>query len=344
MLACRALPWQPIARSLAQKMKIAVLQPSYADSISPTREVDIPKQDFSLLLPDHQVEHLFLDKADCVEVVRRTEADLFINLCDGAADEDTPGIEVVALLERENRAFTGAGTAFYDPTRAQMKEACLREGVRTAPHVFVEDARGIEEALTRLRLPCFVKPEHGHGSDGIEQSSRVTTPDELRAQATKVLRAFGGALVEEYIPGRELTVLIASNPDDEANPLLYRPVECLLDPEVPFKTFDFKWRNSVNPWIPCHEEALVAELQAVTRTLFLALGGTGYARTDLRLDPEGRLFFIEINPNCAIFYPDDNGGTADVILVHDGGQKLRFLQDMIRYALLRQRRGTPAQP
>jgi D-alanine-D-alanine ligase len=325
-------------------MKIAVLQPSYADSCSPTRAVDIPKQDFSLLLPEHQVEHLFLDKATCVEVVRRSDADLFINLCDGALDEDTPGIEVVELLERENRAFTGAGTAFYDPTRQQMKEACQREGVRTAQHVFARDERGVEEALARLRLPCFVKPEHGHGSDGIEPSSRVTSAGELRAQAAKIIRTFGGTLIEEYIPGRELTVLIATNPEDEAAPLLYRPVECLLDPAVPFKTFDYKWRDSVNAWIPCTDEALVAELQAMTRTMFLALGGNGYARTDVRMDPEGRLFFIEINPNCAIFYPDDNGGTADIILAYDGGQKLRFLRTMIRHALLRQRRNRAVQP
>jgi D-alanine-D-alanine ligase len=325
-------------------MKIAVLQPSYADSSSPTREVDIPKQDFAALLPEHQVEQLFLDKADCVERVRRCEAELFINLCDGASDEDTPGIEVVELLEREKRAFTGAGSAFYDPTRQQMKAACARHGVRTAAHAFARDERAVEEALSRLKLPCFVKPEHGHGSDGIEESSRVTTASELRAQAHKIIRAFGGTLIEEFIPGRELTVLIASNPDDEQRPRLYRPVECMLDPAVPFKTFDFKWKGSANPWIPCHEEPLVEALHAMTRTLFLALGGDGYARTDLRLDPEGRLYFIEINPNCAIFYPDENGGTADMILAFDGGQKRRFLQDMMAHALLRQKRALGAQP
>src|SRR6185436_8132603 len=109
------------------------------------------------------------------------------------------------------------GSAFYDPTRQQMKEACRREGVRTAAHVFARDERGANEALERLRLPCFVKPAHGHGSDGIEASSRVTTPAELRAQTAKIVRSFGGALIEEFIPGRELTVLIATNPEDEEN-------------------------------------------------------------------------------------------------------------------------------
>jgi D-alanine-D-alanine ligase len=317
-------------------MNIAVLQPSYEDSQSATREVDVPKQDFSLLLPQHHVEHLFLSKATCLDVLRRSEADLFINLCDGALDEDTPGIEVVEYLERENRAFTGAGSAFYDPTRAQMKEACKQRGILTPPFVFARDEQGLEQALSRLRLPLFVKPAHGHGSDGIEPSSLVETPHELRAQAAKIIHTFGGALIEEFIPGRELTVLIATNPEDESSPRLYRPVECLLDPAVPFKTFDFKWRGAKNPWIPCDDPALVAEAHAMTRALFLALGGDGYARSDLRLDPEGRLYFIEINPNCSIFYPDDNGGTADIILAYDGGQKNRFLENMIAHALKRQ--------
>jgi D-alanine-D-alanine ligase len=322
-------------------MKIAVLQPSYADSTSPTKEVDVPKDDFSLLLSEHEVVHLWLDKATCLEVVRRTEADLFINLCDGASDEDTPGIEVVELLEREGRPFTGAGSAFYDPTRAQMKEACRLHGVRTPAYVFARDERGIEEALTRLQLPCFVKPQHGHGSDGIEESSRVTSKAELRAQAARIIASFGGALIEEFIPGRELTVLIASNPDDLAAPLLYRPVECQFESALSFKTFDYKWRGAKNPWVPCREEALVAELQAMTRTIYQALGGTGYARSDIRLDPEGRLHFLEINPNCSIFYPDDNGGTADIILAYDGQQKQGFLQKMIEYALLRAKGAQP---
>jgi hypothetical protein len=71
------------------------------------------------------------------------------------------------------------------------------------------------------------------------------------------------------------------------------------------------------------------------------MGGEGYARTDIRMDNEGRLFMLEINPNCSVFYPDDNGATADVILMLDGAGKADFLDKMIRFALHRHKKQMP---
>src|ERR1041385_2544498 len=104
-------------------MHICVLQPSYRDSDSCIANLDI-RRDLSPLLHGHHVTHAFLDKATAVGQIQRLKADVFVNLCDGAWDEDTPGLDVVMALERDNRAFTGAGSAFYDPTREMMKEVC----------------------------------------------------------------------------------------------------------------------------------------------------------------------------------------------------------------------------
>jgi len=38
----------------------------------------------------------------------------------------------------------------------------------------------------------------------------------------------------------------------------------------------------------------------------VALHGTGYGRTDIRVDANGDAYFLEINPNCGIFYPTDS--------------------------------------
>jgi hypothetical protein len=58
-----------------------------------------------------------LHKATAVQqlgALRHEDFDVFVNLCDGAWDEDRAGIEVVQTLERFNLAFTGAGSAFYE--------------------------------------------------------------------------------------------------------------------------------------------------------------------------------------------------------------------------------------
>ncbi len=47
----------------------------------------------------------------------REDFDLFFNLCDGAADQDMPGIEVVRVLEDAGVPFTGASSEFYEPSQ-----------------------------------------------------------------------------------------------------------------------------------------------------------------------------------------------------------------------------------
>lgn len=319
-------------------MRIAVLQPSYRGSTSAIAGLDT-RRDLTALLPGHEVEHVFLDKPTVNRDVRRLRADVVVNLCDGAWDEDTPGVEVVQALEREAMAFTGAGSAFYDPTRVAMKQACGSQGIGTPAYVVARDARGAEEALDRLRLPCFVKPEHGYNSVGVTAQSRVETATALRERVEAVIAEFGGALVEEYIAGREVSVLVASHPAGGA-PIVYPPVECLFEPGVPFKTFDYKWRASRNPWVRCGDPDLASRLEAATALMFTGLGGTGYARSDIRVTEDGRLFVLELNPNCSLFYPDDNGATADVILAF-AGEKAQFVRDQLDFALWRREQKRP---
>jgi len=317
-------------------MKVCVLQASYRDSKAEYASLD-GRASLDRLLPEHEVEHLFLDKATAVRQLKAAHADVFVNLCDGSWDEDTPGIEVVQALERLRRPFTGADSVFYDPTREVMKRVCYYWGIDTPAYAFAYDTPGIEDALDRLRFPCIVKPEHGYNSVGLTERSRVETPDTLRIVAADVIRQFGGALIEEFMTGREFSVLIASNPGGTKEPLTYLPIEHRFESGVTFKTFDYKWKwPHPHTRLPVKEEPLASRLREMSAEAFLALRGNGYARTDIRMDRDGRLFFLEINPNCGLFYPDDNGGTADDILLLDGIGKAGFLRRMIEFAVARQ--------
>ena len=55
------------------------------------------------------------DKYTSVELVTKRIKegfDLFFNLCDGAEDQESPGIEVVQTLEKHKVPFTGANSEF----------------------------------------------------------------------------------------------------------------------------------------------------------------------------------------------------------------------------------------
>ena len=47
------------------------------------------------------------------------------------------------------------------------------------------------------------------------------TKDLLR-QADLMISAHGGCLIEEFVEGREFTVLVAENPDDPRTPVAYQ--------------------------------------------------------------------------------------------------------------------------
>jgi D-alanine-D-alanine ligase len=90
--------------------------------------------------------------------------------------------------------------------------------------------------------------------------------------------------------------------------------------------------------------AVVAEpkiqktLREQTMRVFKELGGNGYARCDYRMDASGDIYMLEINPNCGIFYPPHEPGSADFSLLNDPVDHTKFMKLIIRNAQMRQTR------
>jgi D-alanine-D-alanine ligase len=89
---------------------------------------------------------------------------------------------------------------------------------------------------------------------------------------------------------------------------------------------------------PIDDPELDARLRDVSARFFVALGGASFGRCDLRVDGGGRPFMLEINPNCGVYYPRDNPGSADLCLAHDPEGHAGFTHRLIRAALARHRR------
>lgn len=263
--------------------------------------------------------------------------DVFINLCDGTPDEPVAGVKLVKAMEKLGAAFTGAGSAFFDPTRQEMKRAAARVGVPTPASTFVKSMADIERAARTLRFPMLVKPPHGYASYGIRKESRVTNVDDLKVQAQITMKDDGRALIEEFIEGREFTCLLAENPDDPENPITFKPVEFMFPEGESFKHYSMKWVDYEQMSVkvvdnPDYEK----RLREYTTKVFMALGGNGYARCDFRLGADGEFYMLEINPNCGIFYPPSEPGSADFSLLNDPIGHQGFMDIIIRSALKRQ--------
>ena len=262
--------------------------------------------------------------------------DIYLNMCDGAADENRPGLDVVLALEELNLPFTGAASHFYEPTREQMKEVCQKFGIRAPRGLTFKSPEAFKFGMDGLHYPMIVKHPNSYGSIGLIKESRVNCVEQLETQVDRMVREFGGALVEEFIEGREFSVLISENPDNPSNPVTYVPVEILFPSGETFKHTDMKWyRFNEMSVIPVKDEPLSTQLRDMSAKLFVGLDGTGYGRCDIRMNAKGELFMLEINPQGAVFYPPEAPGMADYILRFDPRGHVGFVDLLFRAALAR---------
>ncbi len=301
---------------------------------------DLPYDPSAYLQKYHWDQHVVqpLDLPGQIQGLIRRGCDLFINLCDGTPDDDVSGIGLVLLLEELGVAFTGANSRFFDPTRAEMKAAAAAANVPFPGSLFVTEQTGIEQADARLHYPMLVKPPHGYASIGITRESRVTNLEALETQSLRAIREYGSALIEEFIEGREFTVLVAENPDDSQAPITFQPVEFLFPPGESFKHYDLKWKDYAQMSVaPVNNPPLEKRLRELTARQFKQLQGNGYARCDYRMNGQGEVFMLEINPNCGVFYPPHEPGSADFILLNDPRGHAGFLDLILRNALKRRR-------
>ena len=192
--------------------------------------------------------------------------------------------QVQRWLEQRGVAYTGSGVAAsaraFD--KAAAKTAFLAAGIPTPKHVVVErDVR----PLAQLSLPVVVKPSRQGSSVGVT----IVRDRAALDRAVKHAWRFDDRLVvEEFVPGRELTVGVLDG--------LPLPV---VEIKARREFFNYEAKYSADG----AEETVPAPLDAMTtvRAQDLALqaheclGCRDFSRTDMILTPTGQLVVLEVN-------------------------------------------------
>jgi len=322
-------------------MKICVLQPDYTGSPVDYGNYD-PRRNLSAWLPGDTVDHLFLRKATTYRQLldaSRCGYDIFINLCEGYPEWDIPGFDVIWSLERLNLPYTGPSPRVFLPSKITMKIVAQMAGVPTPGWLGVSSLDQLQYSPAGLRYPLFVKPADAGDSLGIDSGSLVPDLERLRARCAELLVEFPNVLVEEYAGGREFTVLVAACAGDPEQVLTLTPFEFVFDRERPFKTYRMKvaeHRPESN--IPVGDPALAGQLRDLAARVFRGFEGESYARIDFRAGGSGELYFLEINCECSICYPEGSEGSADYILKFDPLGHTGFLRHVIAEGIARHRR------
>ncbi len=311
--------------------RICVLQPDYSASGIDYKNYD-PRRDLTPLLPGVQVDHVYLNKLTTykqLKVLKKKKYAVFVNLCEGYLEWDIPSIDVIYSMELLNLPFTGPSSVLYDPSKELMKYVAYTEGLNVPPYALIEDEDNIDIETAHLNFPQFVKPAKAGDSLGIDDKSLVYNREELKIKVSEIIEEYGPLLVEEYINGREFTVMVAGNADGKST-TTFKPVEYIFPEGNQFKTYALKTSElHPNANIAVDDINIERELRKAADSIFRSFNGEGYARLDFRMNEKGVLYFLEINFTCSVFYKDGYEGSADYILKHDGFGQANFLRHII---------------
>ena len=319
-------------------MKICILLPDYSTSNVDYKNYD-PARDVSSLLPKDVVDTIFLNKLSTYKQLKdasKKSYDIYVNLCEGYLDWTVPSIDVIYTLELLNLPYTGPNLKLYDPPKKLMKYVAYCAGVANPAYQIIHSLNEIDDI--NLSFPLFIKPAKAGDSLGIDENSLVHDKQELQQQVSKIIEEYDELLIEEYIAGREFTVLVAANEDGKTCQA-FTPVEYIFPKEKSYKTYSLKTSElHLDANIPVTDIALKNELCNAAQNIFTAFNGVGYARLDFRMNENGKLFFLEINFTCSVFYKDGYEGSADYILKYDAIGQGGFLKHIIAEGIARHQR------
>ncbi|MEX2525177.1 MAG: D-alanine--D-alanine ligase [Gammaproteobacteria bacterium] len=165
----------------------------------------------------------------------------------------------------------------------------------------------------RLRFPLIVKSLVEEGSYGLAQASVVNTEEKLLERVQYLHEKLETPVIaEEYIDGRELYVAVVGNLRLQVLPVLELKFGDLPEGTHRFATTRVKWdwnyQDEHKIEVVVAEDipaGIMTELTRLGKRIYKVLGMSGYARIDLRLTENNRLYVLEANANPDIGYGEE---------------------------------------
>jgi D-alanine-D-alanine ligase len=247
------------------------------------------------------------------------KVDLVFNIAEGLSGRNREA-QVPALCELLGIPYTGSDSATLALAldKALAKRILVQHGIMTPEFQVMQTGREKLVPSLASKWPLIVKPNAEGSSKGIGSTCVVDDEPTLRNMVREIVEKYRQpALVEEYITGREFTVGLLG----DKRPRVLPPMEiCFIDKDKPRPVYDFAikqdWEKHV--YYECPAKLLPPELRAVERAAretFVALDCRDVARVDLRMDPRGGLYVLEVNP-----LPGLTPDYSDLVLIAKAAQ------------------------
>ncbi len=254
----------------------------------------------------HEPTYMALDGEDkSLLGLSRQETDLFFNLVESYAGDDTMEMHVAAFLDLLGRPYTGAGPQglYLAQDKGLAKKLFHFYGIRT-PY-FATCYQGKLDHAQDIKFPLIIKPASEDGSLGIDKGSVVESVKELMERIHYVQEEFNlPALIEEYIEGREIYAGVLGNQNPEVLPLIELDLSKLPEGMPKVAGTEVKWEKDSEAYkvtksapVENLDEEITELLSTTALNAYRILKLRDYGRIDMRLTEKGEVYVIEANPN-----------------------------------------------
>ncbi|HEV8376175.1 MAG TPA: ATP-grasp domain-containing protein [Candidatus Polarisedimenticolia bacterium] len=301
------------------KLRIGVFYDVWYDDEDETQESKPPRKGRKPAKEDHQEVHEALRETghspfyvtvdgtrESLSELAKTECDLIFNLTGSWAGDDTKDIHLAAYLDLCGFKYTGAGPfgIHLSQNKSLAKKIFAFHGIRTPYFAGVYRGR-LDWAHESLSFPVIVKPAREDGSIGIEFNAVCESIKELMERIHDIHEKFDSpALIEEYIEGREMYVTVLGNENPVALPVVELDFSKLPEGTPKIAGTEVKWRTGTEAYrktksiIPTDlDEKTVKTLNETALAAYQALELRDYGRIDMRVDRDGKVYVLEVNPN-----------------------------------------------
>ncbi|HEX5009013.1 MAG TPA: D-alanine--D-alanine ligase [Planctomycetota bacterium] len=213
---------------------------------------------------------------------------------------------VVSYLELLKVPYTGCNPRGLTLARDKVltKKILAYHRIRTPDFAHFPIGRKVARPR-RLSFPLLVKSVSEEASKGIAQASIVHNDEKLAERVAFMHGKVGtDALVEQYIEGRELYVGVLGNQRLRVLPTWEMTFSNLPEATENIATERVKWDAAYQKKLGVKTgpaaslpDGLLPRLESLCRRVYRSLSLSGCARMDLRLAPDGGMWFLEANPN-----------------------------------------------
>lgn len=267
------------------KLKIAVL----TGGIGSERDISIQSgQCVSQALTSGGFDVVTADiQPDNLDILEDNSIDVFFPALHGEFGEDG---RLQQILQDKSLVYTGSGPIASKLAFDKMtsKKLFAEAGVTTPAAIEFNadsDIRQLEIQLKLLADEYVVKPIREGSSVGVRI---VTDMQEVISAAEQTLKEFGDCMIEQFIPGKEITVGIL---EEQTLPIIE------IRSKTGFYDYQAKYIDEQTEYLfdTITQPALITQIEQEAMDCFCALGCRQFARVDFILSDEAIAYALEVN-------------------------------------------------